>query len=180
MALFLADQAVRATRRFTVWTAGDDDGQDDDEDQDEEQGPLADGEDGARDFVDLEDDQAQAGGVVARPPPPPAEPKRPKAVPLSELLDQDDEPHDDEPPPVRRPRRAPPRTARPALAAVSPDMVGTELAEVADDLPDDRAAWIDGWNEMVSGGTPTGAVGRAMAKHGREIVYTLLRTLLGT
>lgn len=178
MACFLADQAVRATRRFTLWTAGDDDGQGDD-DQDEEQGPL-DGENDALDFVDLEDDQVQTGGVVARPVPPAPEPKRPKAVPLSELLDQDDDPLDDELPPVRRARRAPPRTARPALAAVSPDMVGTELAEVADDLPADRSVWIDGWNEMVSGGAPTGAVGRAVAKHGREIVYTLLRKLLGT
>ena len=177
MALFLADRAVRATRRFTLWTAGDDDGQDDDEDHVDEPDAL-DGEDDERDFVDLEDDQVQASAVVARPASPPPEPKRPKAVPLSELLDQDDEPLD-EPAPVRRPRRAPPRTARHALQALAPAWVEEPTWRAADDLPDDRPTWIDAWNAIMTGSDMPSPVARAIRQHGHEVVRGLLAKLLG-
>ena len=185
MALFLADQAVRATRRFTLWTASDDEDPDDlDPLDDDEPADLSAMRDFAgavmapmqtEDFADLDPADQPAAAAPAPPPPPP----RSKAVPLSELPEWG-EMEPPEPAPAPRPRRAPPRTARATLAQRAPDLIGTELTAAADDLPDDREVWIDAWNGMMVGETPTGPVGRAMARHGRECVYTLLRLLLGT
>jgi hypothetical protein len=182
MALFLADQAVRATRRFTVWTglADEDSAPDGDE---EVAADDAQAEPDEREFVDLDADEVEPGSVAtfAAPPgrPPAPAKKEVRTYTLAELDEQDAEPIDDAPAP-RRARKAPPRTARSTLALMAPDMVGTELSDAADDLPDDREAWIEAWNGMMVGDAPTGAVGRAVGRHGRERVYTLLRTLLGT
>lgn len=186
MALHLADQAVRATRRFTLWTASDDEDEDleaeDDASPEAPSGLAAESE-----FVDLEGEETEAGEAATFSPPKPAPPpspaparKAPRTYTLAELPDEDAEPLDEPAPPPRAARRAPPRTARATLAQRAPDLVGTDLAAAADDLPDDREVWIDAWNGMMVGETPTGPVGRAMARHGRERVYTLLRLLLGT
>lgn len=188
MAAFLADQAVRATRRFTFWSAADDEAPIDEGDAAAE---VAEGQapdpDAESEFVDLDDDDTEAGDVAAFVPPKPAPAappaparKAPRTYTLAEMPDEDAEPLDEPAPPPRAARRAPPRTARATLAQRAPDLVGTELAAVADELPDDREVWIDAWNGMMVGDSPTGPVGRAMARHGRERVYTLLRLLLGT
>ena len=181
MSLFLADQAIRATRRFTLWTAAaEEEEQDDEDDAEAHDDPLALEPDPDADFVDLEDELSDAARAAYRLMAPAAapEPKRPKALPLSERPDED---LDVEPPePARRARRAPPRSARAALTQIRPEMTGTELADIAEELPDDRALWIDAWNGLMSGADLPAQAARAVKRHGRDKLHALLRMLLGT
>lgn len=184
MALFLADQAVRATRRFTLWTTSDDDEDLDALDDDAPTDLSA-----MRDFAgavmapqrteDFDDIDPVESSVVAAPPAP--EPPRSKAVPLSELPEWG-EVEAPEPAPAPRVRR-PPRTARHALQQVWTNRVwqegDDELSLAADALPDDRPTWIDAWNAMMTGSEMPQVVARAIRQHGHETVRGLLAKLLG-
>lgn len=49
----------------------------------------------------------------------------------------------------------------------------------ADDLPDERQVWIEGWNAMMTGAEMPGPVARAVKTHGHAPVRALLAKLLG-
>jgi hypothetical protein len=179
---WIADQAVRASRRFTLWTATEDEegeGVDEADDDPYAEQPAAVDEDA--DFVDLPDEDESP----APPPPPAPRPPAPKpgaprlAAPVPQRpYDPDaDELYDE--PPAPKPRRAPPRTARSALAQLGQGHVDAQLATVADDLPDERQIWIEGWNAMMTGSEMPGPVARALKTHGHAPVRALLAKLLG-
>ena len=184
MATWIADQAVRASRRFTLWTAAEDEeaeGMDEADDAPYAEQPAAVDEDEYADFVDLPDEDESP----APPPPPAPRPPAPKpgaprlAAPVPQRpYDPDaDELYDE--PPAPKPRRAPPRTARSALAQLGQGHVDAQLATVADDLPDERQVWIEGWNAMMTGSEMPGPVARALKTYGHAPVRALLAKLLG-
>lgn len=188
MALFLCDQAVRATRRFTLWTA-DDNAEAEDaalEDDDvfapsEPLPPLPDDGPGP-DFVDVDE-------VPAAPPPEPAPvvkpPPRPKpgaprlAAPVFTRAELDEDDLDDEPAPRRPARKAPPRSAASALVQACGGHADEAACAIANDLPGERQLWIEGWNAMMGSGDMPPAVAAAVRKHGHRDVRGVLGVLLG-
>lgn len=180
MATWIADQAVRASRRFTLWTATEDEegeGVDESDDDPYAEQPAAVDEDA--DFVDLPDeDDPPSPPPAPRPPAPkPGAPRLAAPVPQRPYDPDADELYDE--PPAPKPRRAPPRTARSALAQLGQGHVDAQLATVADDLPDERQVWIEGWNAMMTGSEMPGPVARALKTHGHAPVRALLAKLLG-
>ena len=180
MATWIADQAVRASRRFTLWTATEDEeGKGVDEADDDPYAEQPTGGDEDADFVDLPDeDEPPAPPPAPRPPAPkPGAPRLAAPVPQRPYDPDADELYDE--PPAPKPRRAPPRTARSALAQLGQGHVDAQLATVADDLPDERQVWIEGWNAMMTGSEMPGPVARALKTHGHAPVRALLAKLLG-
>jgi hypothetical protein len=182
MATWIADQAVRASRRFTLWTATADEegaGVDEADDDPYAEQPAAVDEDA--DFVDLPDEDeppTPAPPPAPRPATPkPGAPRLAAPVPQRPYDPDADELYDE--PPAPKPRRAPSRTARSSLAQLGQGHVDAQLATVADDLPDDRQVWIDGWNAMMTGSEMPGPVARALKTHGHAPVRALLARLLG-
>ena len=166
MATWLADQGVRMTRRFGVVAAT----------ADEPEDVERPGEVGA-DVYDEEPEPAVEGQRWATPGDQAEKtPTRPVAVP-STPAGPDDAAADGNAP--RRARRAAVRNAAGALSQVFSGMPPAHLAAVADDLPDDRAVWIEAWNAMAGGGEFPGGAERARAAHGDAGLRALLRALLG-